>query len=287
MCSIIAINHHYKGFPLVIASNRDEDIARPSSGVQLLSNEPIIIGGRDELKGGTWLAVNGHSLFVGITNQGITNPDLETRGKIVMEALRRTTLRDLIQFVEEINPSMYNGFNLVFGNQEKVFLAHSYILHSMIIKELPKGVHTISDDIIFNRISSKSTYIHSKLDKIVDKEWLEYYKILKRTLANTDYVRIKQSKDSAGKCTVSSSILAFSEQGLSRYKFYDRTKSNLPANKRYKDYINLFNQNPDEKPVSEESGDDCDSDPEKIATSTFITDFSANPTIYKSIRLKY
>jgi hypothetical protein len=238
------------------------------------------MGGRDELKGGTWLAVNGHSLFVGITNQGNTNPVLETRGKIVMEALKSTKLNDLIQFVEEIDPLLYNGFNLIFGNQDKVFIAHSYILHSMVIKELTHGVHVISNDMVFSRIPAKNQYVHSKLDAITDKDWLAYYKILKRTLANKDYLRIKPSKKDdkiTGVCTKSSSILAFSEQGLARYKLYDRTIQRLPRKPdepsipKYKDYIDLF-RNSNEKQVSEEI-DDEDEDKEETASPFAALEF--------------
>lgn len=284
MCSIIVINHHYRDFPLVIASNRDEDIGRPSSNVQLLSTDPLIMGGRDDLKGGTWLAVNGHSLFAGITNQGTTNPDLETRGKIVMEALKSSSLNDLIQFVENIDPSHYNGFNLVFGNQQKVFLAQSYILHSVVIKELTNGIHTISNDMVFNTTPRRSQYIHSKLDTIKDKPWLEYYKLLKTTLANREYgVRLKPKKD-ATYCTRSSSILAFSGDGLARYKFYDRTaakpeqKPDEPLTPKYKDYIDIFRQSSNEKQVSEESGDDEDEDKEEGIKPVKPIQFSVSTT---------
>jgi len=295
MCSIIVINHHYKGFPLVIASNRDEDIGRPSSNVQLLSMDPLIMGGRDDLKGGTWLAVNSHSLFVAITNQGETNPELETRGKIVMEALKCTTLDDLIQFVEEIDPSLYNSFNLVFGNQKKVFVAHSYILHSMAVNELNRGVHVISNNMTFNTVPRKSQYVHSKLDKLVDIDWLVYYKRLKKVLGSTDYgLKIKPKKDS-NYCTRSSSILAFSEDGLARYKFYDRTvqrpeqKPEDPVFPKYKDYIDVFRQSSNEKQVSEETGDDSDEEtPSNIpAVSLSITDYSAKASYGMFIGKKY
>jgi hypothetical protein len=281
MCSIIVINHHYSGFPLVIASNRDEDINRPSSSVQLLSTDPLIMGGRDELKGGSWLAVNGHSLFVAITNQGDANPALETRGKIVMEALKSTTLNDLIQFVEGIDPSLYNSFNLVFGNQHKVFVAHSYILHSMVIKELTNGVHVISNNMKFNTIPPKNQYVHAKLDRATGQSWLDYYKLLKKVVSNTEYgVRIKHKKDN-NFCTRSSSILAFSENGLERYKFYDRTiprserKSGDPIVPRYKDYIDIFRQNSNEKQVSEEiDDDDYENDDKEVAKIPAITPIS-------------
>lgn len=42
---------------LVIATNRDEDPARPSEPPQVLAREPLVVGGRDSLAGGTWLAL--------------------------------------------------------------------------------------------------------------------------------------------------------------------------------------------------------------------------------------
>lgn len=42
---------------IVLATNRDEDPARPSEPPQVLHREPLVVGGRDGVAGGTWLAV--------------------------------------------------------------------------------------------------------------------------------------------------------------------------------------------------------------------------------------
>src|SRR5271170_296357 len=129
MCTVIVVNHHYKEFPLVIAANRDEDYNRASSPVQILAKEPhLIIGGKDDVKGGTWLGVNKHSLFVTGTNQGARDPDMRSRGLLIMDALKCTTLKELINFVEELNPAKYSKFNLIFGDSKTAFIAHSYLL---------------------------------------------------------------------------------------------------------------------------------------------------------------
>lgn len=326
MCTVIVVNHHYKGFPLVIAANRDEDYHRASSPVQILSREPhLIIGGKDDVKGGTWLGVNKHSLFVTGTNQGPKNPDLRSRGLLIMDALKCKTLEELIVFVEELNPAQYSGFNLIFGNSKAIFLAHSYLLHSMVIRELPPGVHVISSDMQFTGEDPKAKYIHHNLDESKNEEWLEYYKILKDTLASSkNGVKIlphskSKSKDKDrdkdrddrkrssskkkekveelyGHCTRSSSILAFNDDGLARYKFQDRTaprpkKKDLKEGEalppRYKDYIDLF-RNPDAVVMatsSEEKGDDG-SETEKLSPKETILKlmkkhqrpFSVNPS---------
>jgi len=274
MCTVIIANHHHKEFPLVIAANRDEDLHRSSSPVQILTREPhLIIGGKDNVKGGSWLGVNKESIFVAITNQDTKDPKLESRGDIVIEALKRKTVNELLSFVEELNPAKYNKFNLIFGNQKEVYMAHSYILHSMVIREVPHGIHVITNDMKFAGETPKAHYVHQKLDAVTTSPWLSYYKTLKKVLANSDSgvkVRPRKSKEGklSGYCTRSSSILAFSEEELVRYKFHDRTgykprkSEDDPFVPRYKDYIDLW-RNPDNKPelnqtISEDDGPDVD-----------------------------
>jgi hypothetical protein len=274
MCTIVIVNHHYKGFPLVIAANRDEEVDRPSSDVQILSREPhLIVGGKDDLKGGTWLGVNKQSIFAAITNQG-DKDKLLSRGQLVLDALKCKTLEELLSFVEEINPAKYNKFNLVFGNNKSVYIAYSYLLHSMVIRELPKGIHVVSDDMKFAGETPKGSYVHKKLDIVnPDKPWLDYYKILKKTLANIGSgIKINPTRKEGklyGYCTKSSSILAFDEEGLARYKFHDRLeprakkkdrKEGKPYIPRYKDYIDLW-RNPDNLPgVSLSSSEENETD---------------------------
>lgn len=278
MCSIIVVNHKLKEFPLMIAANRDEDYKRPSGPVQVLSQNPLIVGGKDKAKGGTWLAVNEHSLFATITNQGLKDDKLASRGEIPLELLKCKTLDEMVEWVEGLNPSKYNGFNLVFGNNKHIFVAHSYILHSMVISELPEGISVITSDMKFNGQSDKAAFIHQKLEALFaleDVSWLTVYKKLKKILANVDYkIKLKPRKKDGklyGHCTRSSSILAFSEEGLVRYKFHDRTaykprkSEREPYIPRYKDYIDLW-RDPTGKTssASEESEkDDTDDREEK------------------------
>jgi uncharacterized protein with NRDE domain len=283
MCTVIIANHHHKEFPLVIAANRDEDLHRASSPVQILTRDPhLIIGGKDNVKGGSWLGVNKESIFVAITNQDNKDPKLESRGNIVIEALKRKTINELLTFVEELNPTKYNKFNLIFGNQKEVYMAHSYILHSMVIREVPHGIHVITNDMKFAGETPKAHYVHQKLDSVTASPWLSYYKTLKKVLANSDSgVKVRPRKNKEGKfsghCTRSSSILAFSEEGLVRYKFHDRTgykprkSEDDPFVPRYKDYIDLW-RNPDNKPelkqtISEDDGPDVD-EVEEISENT-------------------
>ena len=70
VCLLIALSGVVPGVPLLIAANRDEMYQRPADPITVLrAAQPRILGGRDELAGGTWLAVNEHGVVAGLTNQ--------------------------------------------------------------------------------------------------------------------------------------------------------------------------------------------------------------------------
>src|SRR3990167_4656739 len=85
MCLLIALSRCHEAAPLVVAANRDEWLARPATSCTVLqAHGPRIIGGKDELAGGTWLAVNQHGVCAGLTNRPTPNraPSLRSRGEL-------------------------------------------------------------------------------------------------------------------------------------------------------------------------------------------------------------
>src|SRR5262249_51148300 len=70
MCLLIAMFGEVADAPLIMAANRDERLDRPAVPMTVLRDHgPRILGGRDELAGGTWLAVNEHGVVAGLTNR--------------------------------------------------------------------------------------------------------------------------------------------------------------------------------------------------------------------------
>ncbi|MCC6348712.1 MAG: NRDE family protein [Candidatus Eisenbacteria bacterium] len=57
MCTLVFGLHVCGPGTVVLATNRDEDPARPSEPPRVLAREPLVAGGRDAIAGGTWLAV--------------------------------------------------------------------------------------------------------------------------------------------------------------------------------------------------------------------------------------
>lgn len=103
--------------PLVVTGNRDEALDRPTETLQVWHFKgQAILGGRDRLAGGTWLAVGNGGRVALLTNvRGPEpNPPPRSRGDLTTDWLTGTgTSRS---FTEALDPHAYGGFNLVIGD---------------------------------------------------------------------------------------------------------------------------------------------------------------------------
>jgi uncharacterized protein with NRDE domain len=98
-------------YQLVLAANRDEFRARPSTPLGWWRDHPEILAGRDDTGGGTWLAVTRFGRFAALTN--IRNPALprigrRSRGELVVEAC--------LNHPPPADKSAYGGYNLLIGD---------------------------------------------------------------------------------------------------------------------------------------------------------------------------
>src|SRR5712691_2616136 len=101
MC-LIAIALHASKYPLVIAANRDEDYARPTLAAHFWTDAPNILGGRDALHGGSWLAMTRAGRFAAVTNLrgSVRDPQKRSRGELVSNFVRGDT--EPQQYIEEV-----------------------------------------------------------------------------------------------------------------------------------------------------------------------------------------
>jgi hypothetical protein len=130
--------------PLVVVANRDEQLDRKSSPPQRW-NEGFFAP-RDDVAGGTWLGVNDHGVFVGITNRYLGGRDATraSRGEIVVRALGLRSAREIHDAMREIDPARYNGFHLVYADERDV-LATFADGAALAQVALGKGLHAITE----------------------------------------------------------------------------------------------------------------------------------------------
>jgi uncharacterized protein with NRDE domain len=132
MCTLVVAAGLVPGYPLLIVANRDEQKDRAASppmswpstsGEGGDEGDASFIAPRDDVAGGTWLGLNEHGVFVGITNRFLGPRDTTriSRGALVVDALRLgTSARAIHEAMSRIDPTKYNGFHLVYADTRDV-----------------------------------------------------------------------------------------------------------------------------------------------------------------------
>jgi uncharacterized protein with NRDE domain len=150
MCTIVALRNVHHEFPLVIAANRDEFIARAALPPARLSDSPVVVGGRDRSRGGTWMGVTARGFFVGVTNQRtwvMADRGLRSRGEVVLACLQDDDTDRVIQRLRALDARAYNPFNLMFGDAHALHVA--YVRRDaphLAIEALGNGTHVLAND---------------------------------------------------------------------------------------------------------------------------------------------
>jgi len=130
-------------YPFVLAANRDEFHDRPTAAARWWLDETGILGGRDELAGGTWLGVNRKGRLAAVTNVHVpgTTKGPKSRGSLVSRFL--ASEGSAAGYAREIESTRggYSPFNLLLYADDGVLL----IDHSGQSATLGAGYHAVSN----------------------------------------------------------------------------------------------------------------------------------------------
>ncbi|MGD0392886.1 MAG: NRDE family protein [Acidimicrobiales bacterium] len=168
MCLLVFAWQTEPGFPLVVAANRDERLDRPARSLCVLNErDPRILGGRDDLAGGTWLAVNEHGVVAGLTNRpspGGRDPTKRSRGELpLVLAGRRTAEAGVHDLIQKVQPGLYNPAWLLVGDRESLFYLELAPDQPPSISQLSPGIH-ILENVGLWEPSPKAARVHSLVD---------------------------------------------------------------------------------------------------------------------------
>ncbi len=136
--------------PLIVAANRDERLDRPAVPMTVLrEREPRILGGRDELAGGTWLAVNEHGVVAGLTNQPSADgrdPTKRSRGELPLAfAAHRSAAAAVAAVRSDIDPAAYNPCWMLVGDRESLFSIGISGSSAPAVERLGPGLHILEN----------------------------------------------------------------------------------------------------------------------------------------------
>ena len=126
MCLLITLFRVVPGVPLMVAANRDERLDRPAVVATVLrERDPRILGGRDLLAGGTWLAVSDEGVVAGLTNQPTTDGrDLSkrSRGELPLICAAQPTAKQAVDALAAgVDPASYNPCWMLVGDRDTLF----------------------------------------------------------------------------------------------------------------------------------------------------------------------
>lgn len=149
MCLITLAWQAHPDYPLVLAANRDEFFARPTSPAGHWPDVPGLIAGRDEQAGGTWLGIRSldsrRGRWAALTNvRQLPAPVKQgpSRGQLVLTALRSADpLPDIMEALAT-EAARYDGFNLLAGDDDGLYYLSNY---QEGVQQLSPGVYGLSN----------------------------------------------------------------------------------------------------------------------------------------------
>jgi uncharacterized protein with NRDE domain len=141
MCLIVVAHRASARYPLRIAANRDEEYARPSLAAAFWEDGQVI-GGRDEVHGGSWLAMTRTGRFAAVTNLrgAIRSPQARSRGSLVTNFVRGDDDPRTYAAAVAADRHHYAGFHLLIGR-----LGGDLVQLSGAPTVLEPGIHGLSN----------------------------------------------------------------------------------------------------------------------------------------------
>ena len=185
MCLILFSYKSHKKYKLILAANRDEFYERPTLPMQWWENNDGVLAGIDQDKHGTWMGVNKNGRFAALTNyrqMPITEKFDSSRGFLVSEFLTSDISRD--EYIAELRSctASYDGYNLLFGDVEKI----SYFSNKGAeTAELEPGIYGLSNHLL-NTAWPKVEAGKGRLQEIVEKDDVDTSSLFEM-MENTDF----------------------------------------------------------------------------------------------------
>lgn len=148
MCLIVVGWRAHPDFPLVVAANRDEFLARPAAPAHWWTDLPEVLAGRDLEAGGTWMGLTRGGRFAALTNYrdpARHRPGAPSRGALVRDCLAahhdaEATLRDIAGI-----SAGYAAFNLLVSDGRGLGIHESTTGE---VRRLEPGIYGLSNHLL-------------------------------------------------------------------------------------------------------------------------------------------
>jgi uncharacterized protein with NRDE domain len=147
MCLLLIAIDVTPDLPLLLLGNRDEFHGRASAPANQWDEDPRIVGGRDLVAGGSWLALRDDGRFAAVTNlrTGVPATAPKSRGALVRDFVLGDA--EPLVYLDLLRTQIgdYGPFNLIVGDRTGV---HALGSAEGLMRPLRAGVHVISNGAI-------------------------------------------------------------------------------------------------------------------------------------------
>jgi hypothetical protein len=147
MCTVVISRAAASTWPVAIAANRDERLDRPwDAPGQHWPERPGIVGGRDRLAGGTWMAMAGGMVAAVLNRPGTLGPaaGARSRGELPLAALGHRGAEAAAMSLAREDRRGFRPFNLVVADAASAWLLVSQGDGAITATTLPEGVTMIT-----------------------------------------------------------------------------------------------------------------------------------------------
>ena len=151
MCTLVILRRPNHAWPVLIAANRDEQVARPwLPPARHWPDRPDVIAGIDELAGGTWLGLNDNGVMAAVLNgRGTLGPrsGFRSRGELPLEALEHADAIDAIEALGALNPDAYRACHLVIADNRDaavISVLETESGHRVVRTAIPPGLSLLT-----------------------------------------------------------------------------------------------------------------------------------------------
>ena len=123
-----------------------------------------VLGGRDEIAGGTWLAVNDRGVVAGLTNRpapGGRDPTKRSRGELPLLAAEQRSADEAVSLLlSTVRAGEYNPAWLLVGDRRALFYVELAADRDPTVRQLAPGIHVL-ENVALEEASVKADRVRS------------------------------------------------------------------------------------------------------------------------------
>ena len=224
MCTVITLHRPGHAWPLLLAANRDEVLARPwDPPAAHWPDRPGVVAGRDRTGGGTWMGINPAGLVAAVLNRPGSlgpAPGKRSRGELPLLALERATPAEAAHAIATLDGRDYRSFNMVIAGRSAAWFVRNDDAGHLEAWAMPPGLHMVTahdpDDMASPRVARHLPRFRSA-PAPVPPDWSSWA----RLLGDTDGPREAALcvPPAGGFGTASASLVVLPEAGTPQWLF--------------------------------------------------------------------